>query len=146
MRRLRSEFYDRSSEKDKKRKLRMVSAISAAASVIIVIGVLFFYQRTRLNLRNHIAQSVEVSEEVKEKTKHAEESVPLNETVRPAQPEKEESPAVKSISMDIEPLSDVSEGKMMTSEAIQDSPVEAAQIPVYEQIAEYELTEIAMES
>ena len=145
MHQLRSEFYDRSFDKEKKYRLRMISAISAAASVIVVIGVLFFYQRTRLNVRNHIAQSVEVSEEVKEKTKHAEESVPLNEAARPAQPEKEESPAVKSMSTDIEPLSDVIEEKILNSEAGQDILFTDAELPAYEQKAEPAQAEKSME-
>jgi hypothetical protein len=139
---LRAEFDATFSGKDKKRSLRLITLISAAASVIIVLGVLFFYYRTRQNMESHIAESVEPGEKLKEKALPVEESSPLNEAARPVQSGKEKTHAGKSVTMHIEPLTEADNEQVMEFEGGEDSVFVKAKLPDYELKAEQAGSEV----
>ncbi len=145
MKRLRTDFFATSSDKDKNQRLRLIRVLSAAASVIIVFGVLFYYFRTRMNMEGNIAQSVETSEKAKTPAQPAEESVPLNEAARPVQVERDQTPEPSTLSMDIEPLSDVSKDQVMDSEAGQGTVAMDAALPDFAREAEPVPEEKSME-
>ena len=142
---LRTDFYAISSDKDKKHRIRLISIISAAASIIIVLGVLFLYQRIRLNTDNTIAQSVESGEEPKEKKVAGEESGPLNEAAEPAQAERKETSVTESESVDKAPVSEMDKEPVAAYESSPDISYAEMESAVYDQEAEPDLTEKSME-
>lgn len=145
MNKLQADFYAISSDKDKKHRLRLISIISAAASIIIVLGVLFLYQRIRLKTDNTIAQSVESGEKPIEKTVTGEESGPLNEATEPAQAERKKTSVTESESVDKAPVMEMDKEPVTAYEPSPDISYSEMESLAYEQEAEPDLTEESME-
>lgn len=155
MQQIRTDFYARSPGKDKKHRIRLIVAVTAAASIVIIFGVLFFYQQTRLNMKNNIAQSVNADREIKEKAITIEESAaPLDESVRPALSEKEESRiagpklmeedhASKSVLKDIQPVREIKKEEMQVSDVEQDFYHTEAEEPGFQEISDDNRKEIS---
>jgi|GEM_PF-3744654 len=145
MNKLRADFYATSSDKDRKHRLRLIRIISAAASIIIVLGVLFLYQRIRLNTDNTIAQSVESGEKPIEKTVAGEETGQLNEAAEPAQSERKKTSVTESESVDRSPVMETDKEPLAAYEPSSDISYAEMESPVSDQEAEPDLTEKSME-
>jgi protein TonB len=120
MNKLRTGFYAATTKKDKKNRLRLVTMISAAASIIIVLGVLYLYHRISLNADESIAQSVETTEVKKEKTAAGEETRPLSETTQPVETKVEKTRLQESEPEVTVPVMDMGEEAMPESEPVTD--------------------------
>ncbi len=154
MQEIRTDFFAKSQGKDIKHRFRLIVAVSVAASIIVILGVLFFYQQTRLNMKNNIAQSVDTDKKIKEKATTTEESAPLNESVKPARSEKEENQiagaksteknhVVKSVSMDVMSADEIKIDRMQASDVIQDSFIAEADYPDFKEMSDNEQEEIS---
>ncbi|MBN2214264.1 MAG: zf-HC2 domain-containing protein [Bacteroidales bacterium] len=142
---IRADFYEASSVKDRKHRLRVAGAISVAASVVIILGVLFFYRQTSQNVKNTIAQSVKTSEKIKEQTLTGEETAPLDEAARPVQPLKEESRTTGSVSAEVQSPGDAEEAKTVAAPTFRESDFTEEEISHYELSAEPVQIEKSME-
>ena len=145
MNKLRAEFYADSLDKDRKHSVRLVSIISAAASIIIILGVLFLYQRIRLNTDNNIAQSLESSEKPIVQAADSEKDVRLNEAAEPAQAERKKTALIESESMDEAPVRKDNTGPLAASEPSQDNSFVEMESPLDEKEVEPDLTEMPVE-
>jgi len=145
MNRLRTGFSATSADKGIKNRLRLISMISAATSVIVVLGVLFLYHRIQLNADKTIAQSVEKSGKTKEKASYREESGPLNESSEMIQPEKEKMPVTKSESPDRAPVMETDAEAAAGYEPAPDTVYAEVGISMYDQAAEPAAKEETME-
>jgi hypothetical protein len=154
MQQIRTDIFAKSLGNDRKHRLRLILAVSAAASVAIILGVLFFYQQTRLSMKSNIAQSVDAGKEIKEKAKTFEESAPLNESIRPARSEKkegriaggkstEESRIVKSVPKETQPVGEIIEDKMEVADVIQDSFFTEAEYSDFQEMSDDKPEEIS---